>query len=128
MTFHKLFAVTLVALASMLAAPPASSQVAVGVGIRIGPPPLRYERVVARPFAHAIWIRGHWEWSPRFDRYVWVRGNWVAGRQGFTWVDGRWNHEAHGWVWREGYWSREFREHPYRHDREGRDRDHRNRR
>lgn len=29
-----------------------------------------------RPGPDFIWIEGHYDWSPRLNRYVWVEGHW----------------------------------------------------
>jgi hypothetical protein len=39
------------------------------------PPPLRVEVQGPRPYAAAVWHRGHWRWNGR--RYVWVPGHWA---------------------------------------------------
>jgi hypothetical protein len=76
------------------------------VGIRIGPPPLRHEVIVAQPHPGWVWVTGHWKWVPGRSRYVWVRGRWIAGRPGHVWVDGRWVHRKGGWFYINGGWRR----------------------
>lgn len=128
MKIRMLVIASLVALAGLVAVPTAPAQVSVGIGIRIGPPPLRHEVMVPRPYAHAVWMRGHWIWNRHQDRYVWMSGRWVAARPGFFWTDGRWTHEGRGWMWKDGFWreqeSRNHHDHE-RHERERRDMGHR---
>ena len=88
------------------ASSPAFAQVAFGVGIRVGPPPPRYEVAVAAPFPHAVWVRGCWSWNAHAGRYAWIRGHWMHERPFHAWVDGGWHHGPRGWQWREGYWRR----------------------
>jgi len=81
---------------------PATAQVS--IGIRIGPPPPRYE-VVPAPRPGYYWRAGHWIWNGR--RYVWVRGFWAVRPAGYAyraWVPGHWVHRPAGWVWVEGHW------------------------
>ena len=52
-----------VGLLSLLTPASSQSQVSVGIGIRVGPPPVRVERMGPPPFAHALWIHGYWLWN-----------------------------------------------------------------
>ena len=83
---------------------PAVAQVSVGIGIQIGPPPLRREAMAPRPNYTAEWVRGYWSWAPAIHKHVWVPGKWVAARPGYRWVDGGWKRGQRGWVWTEGHW------------------------
>ena len=40
-------------------------------------PALRVEVQGPRPYAAAVWHRGHWRWAPRQGRYVWVPGHYA---------------------------------------------------
>jgi len=93
-------------LVGLLTSGSAYSQVSFGIGIHVGPPPVRYERVGSPPFAHAVWVRGYWFWDPGLDRYVWCSGRWTDARPGYAWHDGWWGHSRRGWAWREGWWER----------------------
>ena len=84
---------------------PAQSQVRVGIGIEIGPPPVRREVVAPRPAYDAVWVKGYWSWDPESRKHVWVPGRWVAARPGYRWVDGHWRKGPRGWVWTEGRWA-----------------------
>ena len=69
---------------------PASAQLHIGVGINIGPPPPRKERMIVRPSRDAVWIAGYYKWHPRRHRYVWVPGRWMRPPRPHTvWVEGR---------------------------------------
>lgn len=132
---HLIFILSSVLLAGLFATSPASSQVFFGIGVRIGPPPVRYERVGPPPFAHAVWVRGYWAWNRGLDRYVWCSGRWIAPRPGYAWHDGFWQRSHRAWAWRDGWWERrheEMREHRERdawryHDGHGYGRDRRER-
>ena len=94
----------------------AESQVSFGIGIRVGPPPPRHDVIVAAPYPHGVWVRGHWFWNERTGRYVWTRGMWVHERPYNVWVDGSWHRGPRGWYWREGYWRHEQHERMERHE------------
>ncbi|HXX65251.1 MAG TPA: hypothetical protein VEO56_15735, partial [Bacteroidota bacterium] len=55
----------------MSAAPVSVAQVNVGIGIQIGPPPVRQEVVAPRPAYAAEWVRGYWSWDPGLHKHVW---------------------------------------------------------
>ncbi|RPH35269.1 hypothetical protein EHM92_06470 [bacterium] len=105
MRLHVIAIVLALPLLSLVAAPPAASQVQMEFGMRFGPPSPRYEVVTAPPFQHAVWIRGHWGWNDYAGRYVWIRGHWIARRPAYTWVDGGWHRGPRGWYWNEGRWE-----------------------
>ena len=111
-----------VGLLSLLTPASSQSQVSVGIGIRVGPPPARVERMGPPPFAHAVWIHGYWLWNGPRARYTWYPGRWVAERPGFVWRDGRWAHSGRGWVWKEGYWDRHEDRREIRHEHMDRER------
>jgi hypothetical protein len=94
------------AMAVLLASPvpPAVAQVRVGIGIQIGPPPMRREVIAPRPGYAAEWVRGYWSWDPAMHKHVWVEGRWIASRPGYRWVDGGWKNGSRGWIWTEGHW------------------------
>jgi hypothetical protein len=93
------------ALASISYTPPAAAQVAVDVGVRMAPPPPRFERMPP-PRRGWVWTPGYWRWAPRWHRYEWVPGNWVHERRGYRWHEGVWVQRGPGWYWRDGYWGR----------------------
>jgi len=76
---------------------PAESQVRVGIGIEIGPPPVRHEVVAPRPAYDAVWVKGYWRWDPGVRKHVWEPGRWVAARPGYRWMDGHWRKGPRGW-------------------------------
>jgi hypothetical protein len=84
-------------------APPAAAQVSVGVGIRVGPPPPRFERVPP-PRMGYVWAPGYWRWDGR--RHVWAGGYWVHARPGYRYRPAYWVHGHRGWRFHEGYWGR----------------------
>lgn len=68
------------------------------------PPPPRTEVRPEKPFAGAVWIPGHWNWSAAARDYVWVSGHWAKDRPGKRWVSGHWKKGPRGWVWVKGHW------------------------
>lgn len=89
----------------MLAIPVTThAQVAVGISVRIGPPPLR---VYAQPICPApgyLWTPGYWAYGP--DGYYWVPGAWVMAPQpGLLWTPGYWGFAEGVYVWHGGYWG-----------------------
>jgi hypothetical protein len=90
---------------AMVAAPSVSqAQVAVGISVRIGPPPLP---VYEQPFCPGdgyIWIPGYWAYGP--DGYFWVPGTWVLPPEaGLLWTPGYWGWGNGFYVWHRGYWG-----------------------
>lgn len=105
---RKFYLVLLVALVAglTLAMPPASSaQVAVGISVHVGPPPLRVEAV--QPMAPGpgyLWTPGYWAYGPA--GYYWVPGAWVVAPQpGLLWTPGYWGWGDGVYVWHRGYWG-----------------------
>jgi hypothetical protein len=68
------------------------------------PPEERIERPGPPPFAHAVWIRGHWDRRGR--DWAWEPGRWVvAERPAAHWEDGHWNQTPRGWRYVPGHWD-----------------------
>lgn len=84
-------------------APPATAQVSVGIGVRLGPPAPRFERAPPPRRGYA-WAPGYWRWDGH--RHVWVVGRWMHVRPGYRYVPAHWVHRRHGWYFREGHWRR----------------------
>ena len=89
----------------MLGLPTVShAQVAVGVSVRIGPPPLRVYAQPICPGPGYMWTPGYWAYGP--DGYYWVPGAWVlAPRPGFLWTPGYWGFAGGVYAWHAGYWG-----------------------
>ena len=90
----------------VLALPPASSaQIAIGVSVRIGPPPLRVVAVQPMcPGPGYFWTPGYWADGPA--GYYWVPGAWVLPpRPGLLWTPGYWGWEGGYYHWHVGYWG-----------------------
>ena len=105
---RKLHFVVLLALlgAIALALPPASSaQIAVGVSVRLGPPPLRV--VAVQPLCPGpgyLWTPGYWAYGPA--GYYWVDGVWVEPPAvGLLWTPGYWGWDGGYYRWHGGYWG-----------------------
>ena len=92
---------------AVFAAPAASraAEIAVGVSVRIGPPPLPVYVQPICPGPGYIWTPGYWAYDP--DRgYFWVPGTWVmAPTVGFLWTPGYWGWGGAAFIWHAGYWG-----------------------
>jgi WXXGXW repeat (2 copies) len=105
---RKLHFITLFALLAAVALvmpPPSSAQVAIGVSVRLGPPPLRVVAVQPIcPGSNYIWTPGYWAYGPA--GYYWVNGAWVLAPQpGLLWTPGYWAFDAGFYRWHAGYWG-----------------------
>ena len=89
----------------MLAAPaPSQAQVAVGISVHIGPPPLRVYAQPICPGPDYIWTPGYWAYGD--DGYYWVPGAWVLAPQpGYLWTPGYWGFSEGVYAWHPGYWG-----------------------
>jgi hypothetical protein len=90
---------------SILALPnPSSAQVAVGISVRIGPPPLPVYAQPVCPGPDYMWAPGYWAWGP--GGYYWVPGTWIlAPEPGLLWTPGYWGFAGGLYVWHPGYWG-----------------------
>jgi WXXGXW repeat (2 copies) len=80
------------------------AQVAVGISVRIGPPPLRVYAQPLCPGPDYIWTPGYWAYADA--GYYWVPGAWVmAPRPGFLWTPGYWGFVGGVYAWHAGYWG-----------------------
>ncbi|MDE2249772.1 MAG: YXWGXW repeat-containing protein [Xanthomonadaceae bacterium] len=82
-------------------APPASARVVVDVGVRVGPPPPRFERAPP-PRRGYVWAPGYWRWDGH--RHVWAGGYWVRARPGFRYHPAYWIRRGDEWRFHRGYW------------------------
>ena len=83
----------------------ASAQVAIGISVNFGPPPLPiYEQPIC-PAEGYIWTPGYWAYDPDYG-YYWVPGTWVlAPEVGFLWTPGYWGWGGNAFFFHEGYWG-----------------------
>jgi WXXGXW repeat (2 copies) len=80
------------------------AQVAVGVSIRLGPPPLPVYVQPVCPAPGYMWTPGFWAYGP--DGYYWVPGTWVEPPAvGVLWTPGYWGWRSGFYVWNAGYWG-----------------------
>jgi len=80
------------------------AQVAIGVSVRIGPPPIPVYEQPPCPVEGYLWTPGYWAYGP--DGYYWVPGVWVAPpRPGLLWTPGYWAWSEGVYVWHAGYWG-----------------------
>src|ERR1700733_16111790 len=80
------------------------SQIAVGISVRIGPPPLPVYAQPICPGPGYFWTPGYWAWSDD-DGYYWVPGTWVVAPGGLLWTPGYWGWNDGAYLWNDGYWG-----------------------
>jgi hypothetical protein len=82
-------------------------EAATRVYVRIGPPPIVVERVIAAPAPGYVWQSGYHRWDG--DRYVWVRGSWAQRPWRHAhWVPSHWVRTYRGYYFVPGHWSRRY--------------------
>ena len=82
------------------------AQIAVGVSVRIGPPPLPVYVQPVCPGPDYIWVPGYWAYDYEDEDYFWVPGTWVLGPEpGFLWTPGYWGWSDGFYAWHAGYWG-----------------------
>lgn len=80
------------------------AQVAVGISVHIGPPPLRVYAQPVCPGPDYIWTPGYWAYGDA--GYYWVPGAWViAPHPGLLWTPGYWGFGGGVYAWHPGYWG-----------------------
>ncbi len=79
-------------------------QVAVGISVRIGPPPLPVYAQPMCPGPGYIWTPGYWAWDDD-EGYYWVPGTWVMAPVGMLWTPGWWGWGGGLYAWHAGYWG-----------------------
>jgi hypothetical protein len=79
-------------------------QIAVGVSVRIGPPPLPVYAQPICPGPGYMWTPGYWGWNDD-DGYYWVPGTWVVAPIGMLWTPGYWGWGGGLYLWHAGYWG-----------------------
>lgn len=65
--------------ASLIAATLSANLIAAGCAARVVvpvPPPARVEVIGRSPYAGAVWVPGHWQYSRRRADWVWIGGRW----------------------------------------------------
>ena len=56
---------------------PASAQIAIDIGVRVGPPIMPVYLQPPMPGPNYMWIPGYWAWDDWWGDYYWVPGTWV---------------------------------------------------
>jgi len=79
-------------------------QVAVGISVRVGPPPLPVYAQPICPGPGFIWTPGYWAWNDMAG-YYWVPGTWVVAPIGMLWTPGYWGWGSGFYMWHPGYWG-----------------------
>lgn len=81
-----------------------SAQVAVGISVRIAPPPIPVYAQPVCPGDGFMWTPGYWAYADA--DYFWVPGTWVrAPFDGGLWTPGYWGWGGGLYVWQVGYWG-----------------------
>jgi hypothetical protein len=80
------------------------SQVAVGISVRVGPPPLPVYAQPICPGPGYLWTPGYWAWDDD-EGYYWVPGTWVVAPVGLLWTPGYWGWGNGFYLWHAGYWG-----------------------
>ncbi len=109
--FKRIAGVTATLLLTGIAGSTAMAQVGVsvrtpGLEIRLGhaaPPPLRHERIPARPSRDAVWLSGSWDWQG--NQWVWTPGRWDRAEHRGSWVKARYVREGDAWRYEPAHWS-----------------------
>src|ERR1700688_1410074 len=76
-------------------------QCAVGICVRVGPPPLP---IYAQPICRGpgfLWTPGYWGWNDD-GGYYWVPGTWVVAPVGMLWTPGYWGFAGGLYGWHAG--------------------------
>jgi hypothetical protein len=80
------------------------SQIAVGISVRISPPPLPVYAQPICPGPGYFWTPGYWAWNDD-EGYYWVPGTWVVAPVGMLWTPGYWGWGGGFYAWHAGYWG-----------------------
>ncbi len=80
------------------------AQIAVGISVRVGPPPLPVYAQPICPGPGYFWTPGYWAWNDD-DGYYWVPGTWVVAPVGMLWTPGYWGWGGGFYAWHPGYWG-----------------------
>jgi len=89
--------------ATLFLAPVSPAHSAVGIDIRIAPPPPRVI-VAPPPRPGFVWAPGYWQWDGA--RHVWVDGRWLPARPGRHWVPEHWVARRDHYRFVPGHWAR----------------------
>src|SRR5260370_42238435 len=73
------------------------AQLAMGISVRFGPPPLPIYAQPVCPSPGYIWTPGYWAWDDD-DGYYWVPATWVLGPVALLWTPGYWG-------WDDGFYA-----------------------
>jgi len=86
--------------------PESGSTVSTVIVAPTAPPAPEVETPPPAPAPTAVWMPGHWNWSPERQVYVWSHGRYAEPpRARATWIPGRFTERPDGWVWQEGRWD-----------------------
>lgn len=94
----------LVSLVLLALAASSFAQVAVGISVRFGPPPIPVYAQPICPGPGFFWTPGYWAWNDDAG-YYWVPGTWVLAPVGMFWTPGYWGWGGGFYAWHAGYWG-----------------------
>lgn len=84
--------------------PPGLRRAPVEIVVTKGPPPVRIEKIPARPGPQHIWVSGYWMWEA--DAYVWLPGAWILPPEpAAVWVPPRFERRSGVSIFISGYWK-----------------------
>jgi hypothetical protein len=85
--------------------PASAGEIAIGISLRVGPPPIPVYTQPACPGPGFMWTPGYWAFDPA-NGYYWVPGTWVeVPSPGMYWTPGYWGWGGSVFVWHAGYWG-----------------------
>lgn len=103
MKFKSLLLISALSVSAGFLTPLSSAQAQGDIGVRIAPPPPRYE-IIPPPQGGYIWVPGYWRWNGY--RHVWKRGHWMRERVGYRYYAPHWEQAPNGtWHFREYRWE-----------------------
>jgi hypothetical protein len=82
-----------------------AESIAVGISVRIAPPPIPVYTQPVCPGPGYLWTPGYWAYDPT-NGYFWVPGTWVmAPAPGLLWTPGYWGWDGGAFIFHAGYWG-----------------------
>jgi hypothetical protein len=82
-----------------------AAEIAIGISLHVGPPPIPVYTQPPCPAPGYMWTPGYWAFDPD-QGYYWVPGTWVAVPEpGMYWTPGYWGWGGDVFVFHAGYWG-----------------------
>lgn len=84
--------------------PPGLRRAPVEIVVTKVPPPVRIEKIPARPGPRHVWVPGYWIWDA--DAYIWLPGAWILPPEpAAVWVPPRFERRSGVSIFISGYWK-----------------------